>query len=553
MRITDHIDLFYPNGSAKLIAAKRRKKICESGTRFAEDLKLDNISSLMTFAGSERFMTLAKELSCDIETIEYRLDCLEDFLNNPDLAQSFRKIISELSGRRLDLDEETDESVNSFYDIKDKMDKLSFFLSSVEDINKIYKRIGRNVRSAAMKGLFEFFGSLPEKEEFINISRSLNELNDTFARTIRSVRIGVNFDSNMIPDSAGVLEVSYDRIYPKGNILERMVFGDTKGKEKFTGEEHLNSLTHRTPVDIDTALFRELSDYTRDYAKRIASALRSYRTGFFSDINELEHQLDYYEGAAAFIKSVWARGLPMCRPRLLPTDKRSMRLKGTFDLSFYKQLVSGDARALMTDRIITNDIELNENARFYILTGANNGGKTTFARAAAVCQVMAQTGLYVPAEYAEIALCDNIFTHFPRDEQVGIDTSRFTTEIKDLKAIVCQITDRSMVILNESLQSTTPEECMRIAEIHLELLAAAGARGLYVTHLTGLYGRLQSINEKGYPTRTGSLVSLADEDEKRLYKILPQPPSDESLAMSIYRKFGANISDIKRGERYGQA
>lgn len=103
--------------------------------------------------------------------------------------------------------------------------------------------------------------------------------NHTFRRT-SSVKTGVNFDSNMIPDSAGIIEVSYDRIYPKGNILERMVFGDTKGKEKFTGEEHLNSLTHRTPVDIYTAFFRELSEYTRDYAKRIASALRSYRTVF---------------------------------------------------------------------------------------------------------------------------------------------------------------------------------------------------------------------------------------------------------------------------------
>lgn len=553
MRITDHIDLFYPSGDAKRYAVGLRKKVRESGTRFAEDLQLENIKRLITFTGSERFMTLAEELSDDIETIQYRLDCLEDFLNNPDLAQTFRKIIAELSGRRPNLDEESDDNIDSFYDIKDKMDELSFFLGSIEEINKIYKRIGHSVKSAAMKELFEFFGSLPRREEFITISRSLSELNETFAKTIRSVKIGVNFDGNMIPDSAGIIEVSYDKIYPKGNILERMVFGDTKGKEKFTGEEHLNSLTHRTPVDIDTALFRELSDYTRDYAKRIAAALRSYRTSFFTDISELEQQLDYYEGAAAFIKSVQSRGLPMCRPKLLPPEQRCMKLKGTFDLSFYKQLVGEDARAMLSERIITNDIELNDSTRFYMVTGANNGGKTTFARAVGLCQVMAQAGLYVPAESAEIALCDNIFTHFPRDEQVGIDTSRFTTEIKDLKAIACHMTDRSMVILNESLQSTTPEECMKIAEIHLELVAAAGTRGLYVTHLTGLYPKLGELNDKGYPTKFGSLVSVAGEDEKRLYKIVPQPPSGESLAFSIYRQFGATLDDIRHGEGYGQA
>lgn len=159
MRITDNIDLFYPDGEAKQKAAVRRRSVRESGAGFTEDLQLDNIKRLITLTGSERFMALAQELSCDIETIEYRLDCLEDFLNNPDLAQTFRKIISELSGRRPDMDEEADDNIDSFYDIKDKMDELSFFLGSIEEINKIYKRIGHSVKSAAMKGLFQYTGS----------------------------------------------------------------------------------------------------------------------------------------------------------------------------------------------------------------------------------------------------------------------------------------------------------------------------------------------------------------------------------------------------------
>lgn len=546
MRITDHIDLFYPNSEARELAAERRKTIRDSGTMFAEDLQLDNVKRLISLGGSQQFMALAEELSDDIPTIEYRLDCLEDFLRNPDLAQSFRRVIAELSGRRPDIDGENDDNIDSFYDIKDKMDELSFFLGSIEDINKIYKRIGHSVKSAAMKGLFDFFERLPQSEEFIRISRNLSELHTTFSKTIRSVKIGVNFDGNMIPDSAGLLEISHDRIYPKGNVIERMVFKTYADKEQFSGEEHLNSLTRRTPVDIDTALFRELSDYTKDYAKRIASALSGYRASFFTDITELEQQLDYYEGAAAFIRSVQSRGLPMCRPKLLPKETRRMELKSVFDLSFYKQLVGADARAVLSGSIVTNDIKLNDTARFYMVTGANNGGKTTFARAVGLCQVMAQAGLYVPAEVAETAICDNVFTHFPRDEKIGIDTSRFTTEVKDLKEIARNMTQYSMVILNESLQSTTPEECLKIAEIHLELIAAAGVRGLYVTHLTGLYSKLSELNESGYPTKFDSLVSSVEENsERRLYKILRQPPSGESLAFSIYRQFGATLADIK--------
>ena len=545
MRITDHADLFYPSSEAKARAAERRKAIRDSGMMFAEDLQLDNIKRLVSLSGAERFMALAEELSDDIPTIEYRLDCLDDFLRNPDLAQTFRRVIAEMSGRRPGMDEQNAE-VDSFYEINEKMDELSFFLGSIEEINKIYRRIGHGIKSAAMKRLFQFFEDLPQSENFISIARNLSELRSAFSKTIRSVKIGVNFDGNMIPDSAGLIEVSYDRIYPRGNVLERMVFKSHSDKEQFAGEEHLNSLTHRTPVDIDTALFRELSDYTNEYAKRIAAALKSYRAGFFSDISELEQQLDYYDGAATFIMSVRARGMPMCRPRILPKESRSMKLKGLYDLNFYRQLVSEDARAILSDRIVKNDIEMNDSARFYMVSGANNGGKTTFARAVGLCQVLAQAGMYVPAENAEIAICDKVLTHFPRDEKLGIDSSRFTVEIKDLKAIVLNMTQYSMVILNESLQSTTPEECLKIAEIHLEMIAAAGVRGVYVTHLTGLYDKLSELNNGDHPTKVDSLVSAADGNSgKRLYKMLRQPPSGESLAFTIYRQFGATLADVK--------
>ncbi|SFD40563.1 hypothetical protein SAMN02910406_03828 [Ruminococcus albus] len=89
MRITDHIDLFYPDGMAKSYASERRKAIRNSGSMFINDLQLDNLKLLITLVGSEQFMLLAEEFSDDIPTIEYRLDCLENFLNNPELFLSY--------------------------------------------------------------------------------------------------------------------------------------------------------------------------------------------------------------------------------------------------------------------------------------------------------------------------------------------------------------------------------------------------------------------------------------------------------------------------------
>ena len=550
MRITDHIDLFYPSAEAKASAAERRKEISESGAMFAEDLKLDEIKRLISLGGSERFVSLAEELSEDIETIEYRLDCLEDFLNIPELSERFRRIVAELAGSR---NSSGGKGADSFYELNLKMDELTFLLGSIKEINDLYRRISGGVKSAAMRGLFGFFGGLTESEEFVSAAKDLAELRATFSKSVKSVKVGINFDESLTPDSAGLLEISSEKIRPRGNAIERMVF-KSDGKDRFSGEEHFNSITRRTPPDIDTALFKELSDYTKEFAAKIASALESCKAGFFGDISVLENQLDYYIGAAAFIKSARARGMPMCRPKLLKKSERRAKIKGIFDLVFYRRLVAEDALAKLDGKIVLNDIELGGGAGFYMVTGANNGGKTTFARALGICQVLAQAGLYVPAESAEISVCDNIYTHFPRDERAGIDASRFTEEIKDLKGIVCRMTEHSLVILNESLQSTTPEECLKIAAIHLELFAEAGVRGVYVTHLTGLYSKLSELNARGLKTKLGSLVAAADEDgEKRLYKMVERQPSGESLAMSIYRKFGATEADLRAVRRIGQA
>ena len=75
----------------------------------------------------------------------------------------------------------------------------------------------------------------------------------------------------------------------------------------------------------------------------------------------------------------------MCRPKILPANERKTVLKGAYDLVFYKEIVMRDPSAVLTDKIKTNDLILDDSARLYMVTGANNGGKTTFARACGIC------------------------------------------------------------------------------------------------------------------------------------------------------------------------
>lgn len=145
----------------------------------------------------------------------------------------------------------------------------------------------------------------------------------------------------------------------------------------------------------------------------------------------IEYQLDFYSGAVMMIENVRSKGLEMCRPTLLPESQRKADIKGLFDPIYFKEANVWNLSNKPQKQVVTNDITFDENAGFYLLTGANNGGKTTFVRAVGICQVMAQAGLYVPASSCEISLVDCVYTHFPKEEQVGIDASRFTTEVRN--------------------------------------------------------------------------------------------------------------------------
>ena len=544
MRITDKIDLLYPDGRAKKYAERRRKEQRELPQEYLDDLEAYRTAVQLLPRQPEAVMNLMREFSDDIPTLEYRLDCLEDYLRESRLADVLRPIIRRLSDNNTALGELRGEA-DSFMEIHLRMQQLSEFISCVEDVKKLWDRIGKGLRSQAMKGLFGYFSALDRDPAYAEMKEELAALSQTFSHTVRSVRIGINFDHRMIPVSCGLIEVSDDKVYPRSGILDKLIFRGGKGREQFIGEEHINAEVQNLAPDLDTALFKALGKYTREFAQRIADALNSRRQFFLEDIGTLEHQLDFYEGAARMIRYVRSRGLEMCRPGLLPAEARCTEAEGLFDLLLFRQTANADSSARGEELVVTNSLTLGSRARFMLVTGVNAGGKTTFARAFGMCRLLAQCGLYVPAAKARLSVCDHIYTHFPKEETAGINTSRFTEEVRQLAVICGSITPFSAVIMNESLQSTTPEECLDIAGKHLEIMAAAGTSGMYVTHLNSLYDKADGINRKNYPSRIGSLVAEADCDTgRRSYRLTERPPLPRSMAEAVYEKYGARLSDV---------
>jgi DNA mismatch repair ATPase MutS len=131
----------------------------------------------------------------------------------------------------------------------------------------------------------------------------------------------------------------------------------------------------------------------------------------------------------------------------------------------------------------SNDCVVGNTSRILLITGPNMGGKSTFLRQNALISILAQTGSFVPAEYAEIGLVDKIFSRVGSADNLYQDQSTFMVEMLETAEILKQATPRSFVIMDEVGRGTTPEDGIAVgfASLH-HLYHVNQSRALFATH-----------------------------------------------------------------------
>jgi DNA mismatch repair ATPase MutS len=205
--------------------------------------------------------------------------------------------------------------------------------------------------------------------------------------------------------------------------------------------------------------------------------------------------------------------------------------------------------------IKTNDITIDPNGQILILTGPNQGGKTTYMQGVGILQVLAQVGCYVPGRQAEISPVDNIFTHFPLEEKPETEAGRFGEEAMRLGKVFEQVTRYSLVLLNESLSSTSFGESLYLAQDIVRILRRVGARAIYSTHLHELANRVGELNESvpGDSVIISVVSSPVEACEpastgevRRSYKVEIRPPLGQSYAREIADRYGISYEQLEK-------
>lgn len=237
----------------------------------------------------------------------------------------------------------------------------------------------------------------------------------------------------------------------------------------------------------------------------------------------LRTQLAFYLGCVTLHHKLIRDAVPVCLPVVHPAGSARLRCTGLRDIGM---CLAGDGRT-----VVGNDLDAVGRA-LVVVTGANNGGKSTFLRSVGAAQLMAHAGMFVAAESFETDVHGGIFTHFAADEDRTMSHGKLVEEMVRMSSLIDRMTPGSLLLCNESFASTAARDAEHIAEPLLTALLDTGIAVIFVTHLNEFACRREA---SAHPA---DLFLRAERlpDGTRTYRVVPGSPELGSHADDIFRK-----------------
>jgi hypothetical protein len=225
--------------------------------------------------------------------------------------------------------------------------------------------------------------------------------------------------------------------------------------------------------DRDQAGTRALAELAGRAINDVANTLTQsadHVQGFFG---RLRTELAFYLGCLNLRDVLTTNGVPTCCPDPAPINEIQLACRDLRDV----------ALCLTTLRQVTgNDIDADATSPIAI-TGANEGGKSTFLRSLGTAQMMMQAGMFVTAESFSAGLRDGVFTHFKREEDATLTHGKLDEELARMSQIADHIGPASLLLCNESFAATNEREGSRIACGVVAAMVDSGVKVVFVTHL----------------------------------------------------------------------
>jgi hypothetical protein len=486
------------------------------------DLELDTVLQVM--AGADKFLLgvarhgLHSGLASPAEIV-YRQRVLADCVAQPGVVRDLYDVaVAAITGERRLFG----------WTIRDSPDSV---LYRARQVMQLYLDMFRRLRAIAdaqaagfgSEGFTRFFAMLTEEladEYLAEVDAQLAEL--AFRRgTLISARLG--------PGAKGT-----------GYVLRRHL---EQGWRDWIPRLNKPGYTFFVP-ERDEAGMRALSDLTSRGLNSTSSALAQSADHVRSFFELLRAELGFYLSCLNLRDGLTAKGGPVCFPDPAspvpagagpaghagpagPGRGAQLSARGLYDASLALSLADGQA--------VGNDLDA-DGKQLIMVTGANQGGKSTFLRSVGQAYLMMQAGMFVPASSFAASVSTGVFTHFKREEDVTMEMGKLDEELDRMSVIADQITPGCLLLCNESFASTNEREGSEIARQVIRALTEAGIRIIFVTHLYDLAERYFAQHDPA------ALFLRAERqpDGHRTFRLPAGEPLPTSYGQDLYQQvFGA--------------
>lgn len=442
----------------------------------------------------------------DPEEIRYRQEILRDCLRNAEIVRQLYQIPIEAEKTKrslwLGIFTRTPSGV-----LSSSRDLMELFVSLLRRLKSIADTQGENFESTGFRTFFAMLQRELNDEYFETVETQLSQL---------ALRNGVLISARLGRGNEGagyVLRLPNER-------------NQSWLKEVFSRKPPVYSFRLHPR---DNAGSRALAEIKNRGINLAANALAQASDHIDSYLKMLQIELAFYIGCMNLHDRLAQLGSPVAFPTPEPISARSHSFHGLYDPCL--ALTMGQA-------IVGNDVDADGKV-LGIITGANQGGKSTFLRSIGLAQLMMQAGMFVAAADFRANVCAGVFTHFKRKEDVSMKSGKLDEELARMSAVVDRLTPDALMLFNESFAATNEREGSEIAGQITRALVEARIKVFFVTHM---YEFARAFYEMG----RADIIFLRAErrtDGTRTFRLLEGQPLPTSFGRDIYQAvFGGKAS-----------
>jgi DNA mismatch repair protein MutS len=483
---------------------------------YAADLNLDQIVSAVARDRAEApfIAGVLQQRALDLETVEYRQEVFRD-LADPAVLAAVKRFTGQL--------QEVHAHLRQLAKMDSVQQRQGWFLDAAAIYCDAVRTLAADFAAAplasrGLRGFGDYLAAYEASAAFTSLAAQTAARQAELALISYQIRIsGPHVEVSRYegsPDYSAELERTFER-FQQGAVKDYRV-----QYRSWPGMNHVGAQIAERVARLFGAEFAALDEYCRRHDR-------------FADpvILQFDRELQFYLAYLDYIAPLRAAGLSFCYPALTARSKEIFA-RETFDLALAAKLVPA------RQAIVANDFHLTGTERVIVVSGPNQGGKTTFARTFGQLHHLAATGCPVPGEAARLYWFDQIFAHFERAEDLGNMTGKLEDDLLRLQRALLAATPQSIVIMNEIFTSTTLSDAVFLGKKVLAKVIDLDLLCVYVTF----------VDELAAPGPT--IVSMAstvvaDNPAERTFKIIRKPADGLAYALAIADKHRVTYAQLK--------